>query len=52
MVLNEEIIKKVVTPKMEKIEQTSNTAVKTLSIANGVKTAVKGFTPGFLVDTR
>ena len=52
MALNEEIIKKVVTPKMEKIEQTSNTAVKTLSIANGVKTAVKGFTPGFLVDTR
>ena len=39
MTLNEEIIKKVVTPKMEKIEQTSNTAVKTLSIANGaVKT--------------
>ena len=52
MTLNEEIIKKVVTPKMEKIEQTSNTAVKTLSIANGVKTAVEGFTPGFLVDTR
>jgi hypothetical protein len=52
MTLNDEIIKKVVTPKMEKIEQTSNTAVKTLSIANGVKTAVEGFKPGFLVDTR
>jgi len=52
MTLNEEIIKKVVTPKMEKIEQTSNTAVKTLSIANGVKTAVEGFTPGFLVNPR
>ena len=37
---------------MEKIEQTSNTAVKTLSIANGVKTAVEGFTPGFLVNPR
>jgi len=52
MTLNEEIIKKVITPKMEKIEQTSNTAVKTLSIANGVKTAVEGFTPGFLVNPR
>ena len=52
MTLNEEIIKEVVTPKMQKIEQTSNTAVKTLSIANGVKTAVEGFTPGFLVNPR
>jgi hypothetical protein len=52
MTLNEEIIKEVVTPKMQKIEQASNTAVKTLSIANGVKTAVEGFTPGFLVNPR
>ena len=52
MTLNDEIIKEVVTPKMQKIEKASNTAVKTLSIANGVKTAVEGFTPGFLVNPR
>jgi len=52
MTLNEEIIKEVVTPKMQKIEKASNTAVKTLSIANGVKTAVEGFTPGFLINPR
>jgi len=52
MTLNEEIIKGIVTPKMQKIEKASNAAIKNKSIANGVTKAVEGFTPGFLVNPR
>jgi len=52
MTLNEEIIKELVTPKMQKIEKASNAAIKNKSIANGVTKAVEGFTPGFLVNPR
>ena len=52
LALNEEIIKEVIIPDIQKIEKEADTATANKSIANGVRTAVEGFTPGAFVQPR
>ena len=50
--LNEEIVKEVIIPKVQKIEKEADIGVANKAIANGVQTAVQGFTPGSFVTPR
>ena len=52
LALNEEIIKEVIIPDIQKIEKEADTATANKAIANGVRTAVEGFTPGAFVQPR
>ena len=52
LALNEEIVKEVIIPKVQKIEKEADIGVANKAIANGVQTAVQGFTPGAFVTPR
>ena len=52
LALNEEIVKEVIIPKVKKIEKEADIGVANKAIANGVQTAVQGFTPGAFVTPR
>ena len=52
LALSEEIIKEIIIPDLQKIEQEADTATANKAIANGVRTAVEGFTPGAFVQPR
>ena len=52
LALNEEIVKEVIIPKVQKIEKEADIGVANKAIANGVQTAVQGFQPGAFVTPR